>query len=87
MRGAERRVQRADGVGAVLGARPGGHPQQPQARGVAGLVLGREVGGVVDVRVEQPQRDEPPVDGVVPLGGDLRTHLLVIQAKGQTGSK
>ena len=81
-------VQRADRVPAVLGPGPRGDPQQPQPGGVAGFVLGREVAVVVDVGVDQPQRDEPPVDGVVALRGcTVRTHLLVIQANGQTGSK
>ena len=65
---AHRRVEPADGVAAVLVAGARRHPQQAQARGVAGLVLGRELGVVVDVGVEQPQRDEPPVDGQVALG-------------------
>ena len=39
--------------------------------GVPGLVLRREVRVVVDVRVDQPQRDEPPVHAVVALRGDL----------------
>ena len=55
---------------AVLGAHPRRDPQQPQPGGVPGLVLGREVGVVVDVRVEDAQRDEPPVHPVVALRGD-----------------
>ena len=52
-------------------ARPAsGDPQQAQARGVPGLVLRREVRVVVDVRVEDSQRDESPVHSVVTLGGD-----------------
>src|SRR5882724_6115934 len=48
----------------------GGDPQQSQARGVPGFVLRREVGVVVDVRVDDSQRNEPPVHLVVALSGD-----------------
>ena len=37
--GAERRIQRSDGVATVLGAHRGGDPQQLQPRGVPVLVL------------------------------------------------
>ena len=69
--GADRLVQGPDRLAAVLGAGPGGHPQQPQPGGVASLVACREVTVVVDVGVEHAQRDEPPVHGVVALSGDL----------------
>jgi len=63
-------VERADGVPAVLGPGAGRDPQQAQPGGVPFLVAGREVAVVVDPGVDHPQGDEPPVDGVVPLGRD-----------------
>ena len=83
----KRGVQRGHRLAAVLRAGPGRHPQEPEPGGVTGFVLRREVGVVVDAGVDQPQRDEPPVHRVVALRLTWRTHLLVIHAKGQTGSK
>jgi hypothetical protein len=40
------------------------------ARGMAGLVADGEVGAVVDVRVQEPQGDEPPIHAVVTLRTD-----------------
>src|SRR3954449_10811237 len=37
---------------------------------MAGLVLGRELRVVVHLGDDHPQRDEPPVDGVLTLGHD-----------------
>jgi hypothetical protein len=51
----ERRVQRADDAATVLGPGARRHPQQAQPRRVPRFVLGREVGGVVDVGVEHSQ--------------------------------
>jgi len=59
----------------VLLARFGGHPQQPQTGRVAGLVLRREVSVVVDVGVDHPQRNESPLDRVVPLLHDTTDPL------------
>ena len=55
----------------MLRTGPGGHPQEPEPGRVPGLVLGREMRVVVNAGVDQTQRDEPPVDGVVAL----RLHL------------
>ena len=63
--------ERAERFASEVGAHGGGDAQHPQPGGVAVLVAGRELGGVVLVLVEQAQRDEPPVDGVVGLLGDL----------------
>ena len=57
-------------TGFVLGPRPRRHSQQPQPGGMPLLIAGGEVAVVVDRGVDHPQRDEPPVDGVVPLRGD-----------------
>ena len=48
--GAERRIERPDGVSSVLGAHLRRDPQQLQSRGVALLVMGGEVRRIVDVR-------------------------------------
>ena len=50
--GADRGIERADRGAAVLGPRPGGDAEQPQARGVAGFVPGGEVAVVVDAGVD-----------------------------------
>src|SRR5690349_5197235 len=63
-------VERSDGGPSVLGPRLRRDPQQPQSRGMPLLVAGREVAVVVDPSVDQAQRDEPPVDGVLPLCGN-----------------
>ncbi len=67
---ADRLVERSDSGPPVLGPCPRRDPQQPQPRGVPLLVAGREVDVVVDAGVDHPQRDEPPVNGVVALRGD-----------------
>ena len=59
--GAERFVEGADPVAAVLGSDPGGDAEQSEPGRVPGFVAGREVALVVDLRVDHPQRDEPPV--------------------------
>jgi len=80
-------VQRADGRAAMLGSGACSRPQQTQPCVVPGLVRRRKVRVVVDMSVDQPQRDEPPVHRVVPLRLHYAHPLLVIQAKGHTGSK
>ena len=49
---ADRCIELADRVTAMLGPGSGGHAQQPQAGGVAGFVAGGEVAAVVDVGVD-----------------------------------
>ncbi len=53
--GADRLVERPDRIAPLIRAHPRGDPQQPQASGMALFVVRREVSGVVDVRVEDPQ--------------------------------
>ena len=64
---AHRPVERPDRLRAVRGPHRRGHPEQPEPGRVPRLVLRREVRVVVDRRVEQPQRDEPPLHRVRPL--------------------
>src|SRR3954452_472116 len=64
----EDRLERVQRLRTVLGARPSGHPQKPQPGRVPSFVLRRKVRVVIDVGVDQPQRDETPVHGETPLG-------------------
>src|SRR3954447_9696376 len=64
----EDRLERVQRLRTVLGARPSGHPQKPQSGRVPSFVLRRKMRVVIDVGVDQPQRDETPVHGETPLG-------------------
>ena len=46
----------------------GGDPQHAQASGMAALVIGRKLRGIVLLLVEETQRDQPPIDLVPCLG-------------------
>ena len=63
-------VKRPDRLPTMLCPRLGGDSQQPQPGRMTGFILGREMGVVVDIGVDHPQRDEPPVHRVVPLRHD-----------------
>jgi hypothetical protein len=51
------------------------------------LIAGGEVAVVVDLGVDDPQGDEPPVDVVVPLGGDHADLFAGDPGEGAHGSK